>query len=457
MTPIRRSSPFSARWLAVEALLCVDAGKTAQQALSAVLDAHSADVRDRHLASELTYGLLRNESRVRFLLDRLLPHSADLPPAFLHILGVAVYTRIALERIPFRAAVNEAVKEARSRFGASLAGVANGALRGIERLGAAIFSPSFYALPSDGDPRDPSSAEQMTWMRLARFHSLPLWIVRLWLTHYGAGDTLCLMRRASSRPWRALRVNMRANGCEVLHTALGALVDGFRFRRCGVSGFVAAPEYHFPLVLGRSVDDWIADGLLSRQSCGSQSVLKALGFGMRRERPVWDMCAGFGGKTAFLLERGVKVALSTDISIARLSLLGGDCVRLGLATPSLALSDASRPAVRSFSGDMLLDVPCSGLGVLAGRPDIRRVRMTKRSIRLFPKMQSLILNAALGLLQPGCELAYVTCTLVPQENDRMIEGVLAHDAGLECLRVWQSQNNCPWVEGMYGALLRRNF
>ncbi len=457
MKPARRSSPLSARRLAVEALLCVDDGKTAQQALSAVLDAYSTDVRDRHLASELTYGLLRNEGRVRFLLNRLLPRSADLPKAFLHILGLAVYTHIGLERIPFHAAVNEAVAEARFRFGSALAGVANGVLRALERLGTAVFSPSFYALPSDGDVRDPSVAKLIPWMRLARFHSLPLWIVRLWLAHYGSADTLCLIRRASSRPWRALRVNTCANGSERLYTALAACADGFRFRRCGVSGFVAAPEFPFPVVLGRCVDDWIADGLLSRQSCGSQSVLKALGFGMRRDRPVWDMCAGFGGKTAFLLERGITVALSTDISFSRLSLLGADCSRLALSSPPVALSDASRPAVRSFGGDMLLDVPCSGLGVLAGRPDIRRLRQTKRSIRLFPKTQEAILDAALSLLRPGCELAYVTCTLVPHENGRIIEGVLARDPGLECLRVWQSPNTCPWIEGMFGALLRRRF
>ncbi len=453
----RLSKRFTARRLAVEALLLVDAGRTAQQALSAVLEAYPADKRERRLASELTYGLLRNEGRIRFLLERLLPRSADLPPAFLHILGLAVYTRIALERIPFRAAVDEAVKEARCRFGAALSGVANGVLRSLERLGKAVFSPSFYALPSDGDVLDPSAAAKMAWMRLARFHSLPLWIVRLWTEHYGPADALRLMRRASSRPWRGLRVNMRARGSDRLHAALAALEDDFRFRPCGASGFVAAPDFRFPPILGRPLDDWIEDGLLSRQSCGSQSVLKALGFGTRRERPVWDMCAGFGGKTAFLLERGTTVALATDVACARLSQLGGDCARLGLAPPPAVLSDACRPAVRAFDGDMLLDVPCSGLGVLAGRPDIRRARMTKRSIRLFPKMQAAILDAAAALLRPGCDLAYVTCTLVPQENGRIIDDVLARDAGLECLREWQSPASCPWIEGMYGALIRRRF
>ena len=102
---------------------------------------------------------------------------------------------------------------------------------------------------------------------------------------------------------------------------------------------------------------------------------------------------------------------------------------------------------------MLVDAPCSGLGVLARRPDIRR-RPQQQAVE-HEQVQHNILERLAGLLQPGCELAYITCTLRVQENEKQIERLMRDHSGLRLCKQWQTPNDHPWLEGMFGALLRK--
>ena len=102
---------------------------------------------------------------------------------------------------------------------------------------------------------------------------------------------------------------------------------------------------------------------------------------------------------------------------------------------------------------MLVDAPCSGLGVLARRPDIRR-RPQQQAVD-HELLQHKILERLVGLLQPGCELAYITCTLRVQENEKQIERLMRDHSGLQLYKQWQTPNDHPWLEGMFGAVLRK--
>ena len=102
---------------------------------------------------------------------------------------------------------------------------------------------------------------------------------------------------------------------------------------------------------------------------------------------------------------------------------------------------------------MIVDAPCSGLGVLARRPDIRR-RPQQLAFEHERLQQSILARLAV-LLQPGRELAYITCTLRKQENEKQIEQVVSNTPGLQVIRQWQTPHEHPWLEGMFGAVLRK--
>lgn len=445
---IRRLAP-SARHCALWSLLLVDSGMTAQQAiasaLATALEARSGSelgelpALERNLCSELVYGYLRTEIRIAFVLSRVLPKPQSLPRPLHHILGLAVYGLLFQDRVPDHAAVFSAVEAAGAIYGQGLARVANGALRSIQRLADAPMHPDFYLT----DAAAPGSAENM-----GLFYSLPPWIMGHWHKHYGLEAALHLARRSFERPWSALRVNALHSGAAALRGALLACGG----EAVGQWGVAFAPGMQPTSVDGLSLQALQAQGVLSWQSAGSQLVLEELGlYGW--QQPVWDVCAGFGGKTFALLERGLAVPLATDRSLSRLAGLPGQCERLGLPCPAVALVDAAIPPLSTWNGHVLVDAPCSGLGVLARRPDIRR--RPAQEAGEHQRVQHAILSRLVSLMRSGSQLAYITCTLRPQENNKQIERIVHDSGGLQIVGQWQTPHDHPWLEGMFGALLKK--
>lgn len=449
--------PRNGRTAALHALLLTDADLSAQEALAAALaDAQSGlpgrndalSSQERHLCAELVYGCLRSEIRIAYLLRRVLPRPERLPLPLSHILELAVYALLFQERVPDHAAVYGAVEQAEHLFGRSLARVANGALRSIQRFGAAVNTPEFYT-------EDTGRGTFGAWDGLCRYYSLPRWFADLWLAAYGEENALSLMRRSFARPWTGLRINARHALAPDLRAALLALAENCRGQAVGFWGMAFAPGALPAEVLGNSLEHWRRGGALSFQSAGSQLVVEELGLTCWRGK-VWDACAGFGGKSAALLERGVDVALSTDRAWSRLRHLPGLCRDLRLPAPAVCLADATAPSLSRWDGHILLDAPCSGLGVLARRPDIRKAsRRSPADLEQLADLQSRLLDRLGGLLQPGRELAYITCTLNPAENEQAVARLLRARPELALLRQWQTPHAHPWLEGMYGAVLRR--
>ena len=448
----------TARNAALRTLLLMDAGMPVQAALDMALGAAphapagqagsaafgtALAARDRHLCAELAYGCLRAEIRIDYVLGRVLPRPGGLPRPLRHILALGVYGLLLQDRTPPHAVLHEAVEQARTLYGPRLAGLTNAALRSVQRLGEAPRHEDFYRQGA----ADPLGA-------LALFCAAPDWLARLWARAYGEADAALLLRRSCGRPWSGLRVNARRPEGAALLTALRALPGAAAVGDWGVAlGPGELPES----VMDRPLAHWQAQGALSFQSAGSQRVLAALDL-YALEGPVWDMCAGYGGKTAALLERGVAVGLCTDSSFGRLRALPGHCARLGLHLPSVCLppvclADAARPPLARWPGSVLLDAPCSGLGVLARRPDIRR-RGPER-LAALTALQGRLLERAAALLEPGRCLAYITCTLNPDENEGVVAGLLRQHPDLRLEQRWQTPHDHPWLEGMFGALLRR--
>lgn len=441
-------SGADARDLALRALGLMDTGIPVQAAVDTVLQDGSADACERRLASELAYGCARERIRCEAILGRLLRKPSGLPRPMLHSLAIAVHSLLFQDRIPAHAAISEAVRQVRRLYGVRLARVANGVLRSLQRLGDAPRKQGWYE-----EVRDTPALR--SWRAACRFWSLPDSIADLWRGAYGEENALALMRRSFQRPWTGIRINARHALAPALREALtDAAAVGDR-APLGAWGLAFAPGALPAEILGQPLARLRDEGALDFQSAGSQAVLHKLGLTEWTE-PVWDACAGVGGKSLALLEAGVPVRLATDTSQGRIQRLAPALAKRGWRHTAVALADAALPPVRAWHGHILADAPCSGLGVLARRPDIRFPgRRDKAALRAYPDAQSRILMALSCRLAPGRELAYLTCTLNPAENEGVVAALLERDRSLELVRSWATPMDHPWLEGMYGALLRR--
>ncbi len=434
---LQRLKP-SARKAALETLLRIDEGFPVQQALSEVLDRAGLDERGRRQATDLAYTALRTQSRCAFVVDRLLPRPEKLPPLFKACLGLAAGSLLFEEHAPAHAIVHETVEDVRALFGKGLVGVANGALRSLQRLGSAPLERDFYRLK-------PGDAEIDVD---ARFYSLPRRIVRLWRRELGPETAVRLMERSFRRPCAGVRINRAKAGWEqIRQELLDAGAECLPGEACDLP-CVFFREGGTGRIGRERMAELAAAGALSLQAAGSLWALHALGL-FEREAPLWDACAGFGGKTLALLEQGRKVQAASDMAMGRLRHLEGECRRLGLQAPAVLLADASRLPCRQIPGDVLLDVPCSGLGVLARRPDIRRREL---NFAEFAATQAKILEQALAKAKPGASVCYLTCTVDEQENAGLVRReAFAARADIVC--EWQTPADSP-LEGMYGAVLK---
>ncbi|MDR1125239.1 MAG: hypothetical protein LBM64_04140 [Deltaproteobacteria bacterium] len=438
------NDPRAAALLVVSEILTSDADS--QAALDRRLKASSLVPGDKSLCTELTYGLLRRHLRLEWFLRQKLDKPDKLPAEVLLMLELAAY-ELAHTRIPAHASLNWTVNLVRNRFGRGLAGVANGVLRGFQRgLSQEYENPSFYlerlGLGEAGGQEEPAF--------LAVFYGMPEWIVRLWLKAYGPEKTRICLAAAQEPAPLGLRVNMLRPEARAVHNELS------QARSDNGGMFWLEPDLAVLQGGGAALPlrRWLEQGLVSCQSPGAYQALWAL-----RPRnwklPIWDACSGRGGKSLALLEQGIPVALLSDASAARLSGFGQEFDRLfGPAegrianAPELPESKAGAagglPAGQKF-GTVLLDVPCSGLGTLSHRPEIRW-RRSPEDLEKLCASQAEILEAGAAALQPGGRLVYLTCTLNPAENLEQVELFLEKHPEFKKELLWDALEGQNWPQ-----------
>ncbi len=374
-------------------------GRSLTQALGAPQVLALADGRDRALVQELAYGSLRLLPRLEALAAGLMhrplkPADRDLEALIL----VGLYQLVGT-RIPPHAAVAATVAAAKSRKRPWASGLVNALLRRYEREGAQIEARIV------AEPR-------VRWL-------FPDWLLQriqaAWPDHWqGICDA------ANAHPPMTLRVNtLRGDRdayagllaeaeipCRPLPQADAALVLDTPVPTARLPGFDA--------------------GLVSVQDAGAQ--LAAVLLDARPGERVLDACAAPGGKAAHILERtGNALDLTAiDLDPERLARVTQGLERLGLAART-CVGDAARPQGDWAQGTydrILLDVPCSATGVIRRHPDIKWLRRDT-DIAQLAGLQGRILDAAWPLLTPGGTLLYVTCSLLPEENQDQIEAFLA--------------------------------
>lgn len=478
----------------------LDGRADSQAALDEALRSPLLTPSDKRLCTELVYGVLRRYIGLEDFANGFLSKPDKLPVEMRLALLQALYEMACL-RIPHHASVGWTVAHIRNRFGQGLARVANGALRSMQR-----------SLDEFGNPRrvlrDASAAEDA----LARFFAVPAWIVALWLRHYGPEATHALLEAAQGPAPSGLRLNRASPGWEQIKAALIGLYEPEQVKELasppvagtevseermkaltrhgdcepgevaaierGVLGAVllkppAASEEKlflagacglaFPGPLPWQTRALLQEGKASRQSAASYEALEAFEPASWR-LPIWDCCAGRGGKTLALLEQGIAVDLASDPSEYRLGALGEEYARLRLTAPPcpevlpLSVDEAAarlagQPCPRTF-GTILIDAPCSGLGTLSRRPEIR-FRRTPGDLDKLADTQRRILSLAWERLEPGGSIVYLTCTLNPAENEGQVATFLEQHENAELTREFRTEFWSPLREFFYGAQIRK--
>ncbi|MDD6087932.1 MAG: transcription antitermination factor NusB [Desulfovibrionaceae bacterium] len=439
METTEKNRKIGAREVALSVLEKTGGSVPVQPLLDACLREVELSRQNAALATELVYGVLRSEIRLRWILSRFLKDPGKLPPLCLRILTLALYEMLFLVRIPTHATVNTYVDAVRRRFGPGLARVANGVLRTIARKmeipGESPLSESYYEQAG-------ATPEQ----RLSIRYSLPIWITSLWIRDFGWEKAAELAGAMCCTPRACIRVNRMRSGWESLRNTL--LEKGQSVGEAGVLfSRMTAPV--------ADLHELAVEGKISYHGAGSQKLLAAL-LAEKWDGSIWDACAGRGGKTLSLIEMEQSVLLASDINLRRLRGLRQDADRLGLKAPATACMSASAPALCCSSKfkNILLDVPCSGLGTLARHPDMRILR-TPDQLPELTVLQKDILHAAWNHLESGGRLFYMTCTVNPDENERQIRSFLRNHLRAELEREYANDPDIYGTDLMYGAVIRK--
>lgn len=399
-------------------------GAWATPALDGELARAGLDERDRRLAAELVYGVLRHRLR----LDRALAAHAELartPPRVVTALRVAAYQLLLLDRVPGYAAVDDAVRAARALGGARLAGFCNAVLR---------------KLAAQGEPALPDEPRA----RIELAHSLPSWIADELAA--AAPERLAELAAAFAQPAPLIaRVNRRRTTRDALIAELAAAGVAAR-PIAAVDTAIALDGLGDP-----SRSESFRAGRWTVQDTGAQQVgaIAAPRAGQR----ILDACAGVGGKSTHLAELCDDAADidAADQLATKLDLARGTAQRLGLTRIRPVVCDLLDPgAPLATAYDLIvLDAPCSGLGVLRRHPDAKW-RLQAGDVPRLAALQRRLLDAVVPRLAPGGALVYSVCTFTRAEGPDQIAALTAR-AGLR--RVAEHRTWPPDADAFYIARL----
>ncbi|MEN8135167.1 MAG: 16S rRNA (cytosine(967)-C(5))-methyltransferase RsmB [Thermodesulfobacteriota bacterium] len=367
-----------------------------------------ADQRDSQFCRALVYGVVRWLGYLDWILLKYSKHSLKkMKPLTRQALRTGLYQLVAMDRVPVSAAINETVKILKDKGQPRwLTGFVNGLLRRVSR--------ELDSLPSPGQ----GAAQGFTGHSLL---SHPQWLYDRWCERYGQERTedLCLTNNREADLCLGL---IKISPEEFIEKLAAVNIEGVKGLFAGQA--VVLPEYK-----GQVAElPGYAEGLFLVQDEAAQLAAGLLGDKLSAGRYL-DGCAGLGGKTiqlaARLADNSSLLAIEPDKR--RYELLGVNLRRLGLAgsvqTFKGRLEDVAEQIGGSFKG-ILLDAPCSGLGVIRRHPDIRWNRKIE-DLQRYQAEQLALLQIAAQLLEPGGVLVYITCSTEPEENEQVIGKFLA--------------------------------
>jgi len=397
---------------------------------------------DRALATNFVYGVLKNKLKLDYIIGKFSKIPVDKQAIWVrNILRIGVFQLTETDKIPEFAAVNESVNLAKRYANKGAVGFVNGVLRAVARSAKSLEFPC--------------KVKNLT-ERLSVTYSHPIWIVEKLLNQYGAAVCEEILKSNNQPP----NIFIRANSLKTTATELQKLLNQ--------DGISTELDLEIPCSL-RVTSNFsnavklkhFTDGLFTVQDRSSTFAGQALA--PQPSDVVLDMCAAPGSKTTHLAElmqnRGEIIAC--DVHEHKLKLISDTANRLGISIIKPKLHDGTK-LCDEFLGKfdrILIDAPCSGLGVLHKKPDIRyalpRNGSNDADIAELTKIQSKLLDNAARYLKPNGTLVYSTCTLLREENSDQIAQFLARHSDFEKLSEQQLLTHESGGSGFYVCKLRR--
>ena len=374
-------------------------------ALDSALDKAETDNKDKKFVSALVYGVTERRITLDYNLSLYLSQPIKkLKPEVLTALRLGAYQILFMDKIPVSAAVNESVKLAKKNGAAFASGLVNAVLRKIISNG----------LKTDGS--------------MSVNYSAPEWLCDMWCKSYGRENAEKLLEASFGAVDTVLRVNTEKIDADNLINLLAE--EGFD---CEIGGNV---ENSTVVKSGGAVHKTEAykNGLFHVQDAASQLCCKALG--VQENETVIDICAAPGGKSFTLAEnmKNTGRIISCDIYEHRLKLISDGAERLGLTNIETVRNDGNlfNPDF-PLADKILCDVPCSGLGVIRKKPEIRFKK--SEEVDKLQDLQYSIMCISSRYLKIGGVMVYSTCSLNPNENEKIVEKFLTEHDNFEGVRV----------------------
>jgi len=380
---------------------CRRANAWSDAVLGTVMDDAGLDGRDRALAAALCYGVLQNRTLLDHEIDRFSSvKRSKIEPKVLDILRISAYQILFMDKIPASAAVNEAVRLTKSLGFARAGGFVNAVLRKIA-----------------ADPDALSVGEGSAAEKLAVRWSHPLWLVNELIERLGEQEAAEYLACDNAPVPVTVQVNTLKTDADTLLTALTA---------AGVHA-EAHPFVPDCLILRNSGSIAALPGFAEGHFYVQDAAAKMAVLAAAPKGKVLDVCAAPGGKSfaAAILSGGSAEITACDIHENKLKRIREGAQRLGISRLETMSCDAreNREAWNGVFDTVIADVPCSGLGVIRKKPDIRW--KNPGEFAALPEIQSAILSNAARYVAPGGTLLYSTCTVREAENDAVVRDFLA--------------------------------
>ncbi|MGI8384512.1 16S rRNA (cytosine(967)-C(5))-methyltransferase RsmB [Robertmurraya sp. P23] len=377
--------------------------------LNHVIKKNQIATKDIGLLTELTYGTLQRKMTLDYYLEPFIKNPKKLENWVKQLLRMTLYQMLYLDKIPDRAAIHEAVEIAKKRGHKGISGMVNGVLRSLQREGI----------------RDMDEIKDEV-ERLSIETSHPTWLVRRWIEQFGYNKAKEMCEINLTAPMQTARVNTNKITREACIKRLSE--EGFQ-----VGESVVVPEAIKCLKGNLAHSESFKEGLITIQD--ESSMLVAYALGIEQNETILDACAAPGGKSTHIAEKLEETGqvISLDLHEHKVRLINENAARLGLTNIETKAMD-SRKVQEEFEGmtfdRILLDAPCSGLGVMRRKPDMKYTKKEEDLNRL-QSIQLQLLDSVTPLLKPGGTLVYSTCTIDRSENEEVVAAFLQKHTDFE--------------------------
>ncbi len=372
--------------------------------LDAELRSDEMNELDKGLMNEIVTGVVRWQMKVDWVLTGFFHGNFTKAETNIkNALRVALYQILFLDKVPQSAAVNEGVEFIKRLRGQKVADLVNAVLRNIIRNLENIRYP---------DPNEDRIRH------LAVVESHPIWLVNKWVARFGYDEAKQLLAANNRRPDLTLRVNRLKIQFDYFLSQLSQYQ--FQYTRSTyLDNFVRVQH-----MAGIGSSEMFRQGFFSVQDESGGLAVHLLD--PKPGERIIDLCSAPGGKTSFIgeLMKNIGEIVSIDRYENRLNLVKNSAQRLGIANAHFVVADATSIQVPP-ADKVLVDAPCSGLGVLAKKPDAKW-RREPEDIRDLVKLQNAILENAATLVKAGGCIVYSTCTMEPEENLEVVRSFLVN-------------------------------